>query len=221
MKSGLKKTVLLIGILPFTTCFIYYYSSIPDAELGKVDIVIVHAGHGKRIDKGVELLKNGYADKLLFVSFNKESEKNYRKEYNIFDKDKIVAISPPTGYSSSYTDAYNLKRWLQNNKDIKSGIVVSSQYHLPRLRDIYSIFLSKNTYNIKFTAADEKLIPLDVNFKRLIVSIENIASEFVTLSVHYGIKAYLSLKGKSLSDLSLEELQMINKDKLFFFLKAG
>ena len=107
--------------------------------------IIVLTGGKNRIEKGVELLSKGYGDKLLISGvfmpseieskFSLEKEKKELFECCVFFDQKST---------NTLENAQEVGKWLSENKDIKSIILVSSYYHLPRSIMIFEKKIKSN-----------------------------------------------------------------------------
>ncbi len=120
-------TLLLFNTFPKKV-----YFNNPFQISGVVGIVVLTGGKN-RIEKGVDLLLKGYGDKLLIsgvfmpseieTKFSLEKEKNELFKCCIFFDQKS---------KNTLENAKEVVKWLNENKDIKSIILISSYYHLPR-----------------------------------------------------------------------------------------
>ena len=104
----------------------------PSQKSQNIGIVVLTGGKN-RIEKGVDLLSKGYGNKLLisgvFMPSEIEAKFSLEKEKKelfrccvFFDKRSRNTLE----------NAQEVDKWLKENKDIKSIILVSSYYHLPR-----------------------------------------------------------------------------------------
>jgi len=100
--------------------------------LDSVGIVVLTGGKN-RIEKGVNLLSKGYGTKLLIsgVFMPSEIEARFSLEK---EKSELLKCCVFFDQKSQNTiqNAQEVGKWLNENKDIKSIILVSSYYHLPR-----------------------------------------------------------------------------------------
>ena len=109
--------------------------------------IIVLTGGKNRIEKGVELLSKGYGDKLLisgvFMPSEIEAKFSLEKEKNELFK---CCVSFDQKSRNTLENSQEVDKWLNQNKNIKSIILVSSYYHLPRS---IMIFEKKIRSNVK------------------------------------------------------------------------
>ena len=136
---------------------VYFNSS--TEILGKVGVVVLTGGKN-RIEKGVDILSKGYGDKLLisgvFMPSEIEAKFSLEKEKKELFK---CCVSFDQRSKNTYENAEEVVKWLNENKDIKSIILVSSYYHLPRSIMIFEKKI-KSDVKIYPTPAIQK-----INFK--------------------------------------------------------
>ena len=120
-------TLLLFNTFPKKV----YFNSPPKIS-GIVGIVVLTGGKN-RIEKGVDLLSKGYGEKLfisgVFMPSEIEAKFSLEKEKNELFK---CCIFFDQESKNTLENAKEVAKWLNENKDIKSIILVSSYYHLPR-----------------------------------------------------------------------------------------
>ena len=104
----------------------------PSQKSENIGIVVLTGGKN-RIEKGVDLLSKGYGDKLLIsgVFMPSEIEAKFSLEK---EKKELFRCCVFFDQRSRNTleNAQEVDKWLKENKDIKTIILVSSYYHLPR-----------------------------------------------------------------------------------------
>ena len=119
-------------LLLFNTFPKKVYLSSPSEISGKVGVVVLTGGKN-RIEKGVDILSKGYGDKLLisgvFMPSEIEAKFSLEKEKKELFK---CCISFDQKSKNTLENAEEVEKWLNQNKDIESIILVSSYYHLPR-----------------------------------------------------------------------------------------
>ncbi len=119
-------------LLLFNTFPKKLYLNFPTQMSDNVGIIVLTGGKS-RIEKGVDLLSKGYGDKLFIsgvfmpseieAKFSLEKEKKELFKCCIFFDQKS---------KNTLQNAQEANNWLNQNKNIKSIILVSSYYHLPR-----------------------------------------------------------------------------------------
>ena len=119
-----------------------------------VAIIVLTGGKG-RIEKGIQLLNNGYGNKL-FISgvFLKTDIKSKLEYYKIDSNFFECCIFFDNKAKNTKQNVIEVKSWLSQNKDIEKLILVSSYYHLPRGLITFNKFLPD--INIKVSPVSEK-----------------------------------------------------------------
>jgi len=128
----------------------------------KSDVIIVLSGGDDRIAKGVQLFRENFADSIMLsnavwgINNNpKDSLINQIKQYNI-PQEKIIQESKA---DSTYQNALFTKKLMQKNK-LKSAIVVSSNYHMRRVKIIFDKVYRGSGIKLTFCAStDPKFTP--------------------------------------------------------------
>ena len=104
----------------------------PSQKSENIGIVVLTGGKN-RIEKGVDLLSKGYGDKLLISGVFMPSEIEAKFSLEKEKKDLFrCCIFFDQRSRNTLENAQEVDKWLKQNKDIKSIILVSSYYHLPR-----------------------------------------------------------------------------------------
>ena len=165
--AGLMWWVLLL----FVTFPKKMYVNTPKKNSEQVGIVVLTGGK-QRIEKGVDLLLKGYGKKLFIsgvfmpseieIKFKNEKEKNELFKCCVFFGDK--ARNTPE-------NSYEVQKWLDENNEIKSIILVSSYYHLPRSMMIFKKKIQSNIEILPMPAVSKNNITDQLFFHtKLIVS---------------------------------------------------
>ena len=133
-------------LLLFNTFPKKLYFNNPSQKSESIGIVVLTGGKN-RIEKGIDLLSKGYGDKLLisgvFMPSEIEAKFSFEKEKNELFK---CCVFFDQKSKNTLENAQEVDKWLNKNKDIKSIILVSSYYHLPRS---IMIFEKKIKSNVK------------------------------------------------------------------------
>ena len=143
---------LILAIVLVVSHFFYYLSKIPenlidDYSKNNIEGVVVLTGDSNRISSGLKILKNGVGERLLISGVNsKITNLRIRSLYandafsnNLFDCCvDIDRISKNTFENSR--EAYLWSR----NFNYKNLIIVTSDYHIPRVKLEFSRFHDAN-----------------------------------------------------------------------------
>ncbi len=128
----LSASLIWWNIFLFVTFPKNYYLKDGYKSSSGVGIVVFTGGKG-RIEKGIELLKNGYGEKLFVSSvFSKTDIKSKLKMNDNEDLLYECCISFDRNAKNTIENVLEVELWLEKNKEINKLILVSSYYHLPR-----------------------------------------------------------------------------------------
>lgn len=119
--------IFLFNILPKN----YYSKTFPDSsyETG----IVVLTGGKMRIERGMEILQKGYAEKMFIsgVFMPSEIETKFRIEKS--KKDLLdCCINFGAEAKNTIENAVEVNQWLSDNSEIIKIILITSYYHLPR-----------------------------------------------------------------------------------------
>ncbi|MBM7652554.1 uncharacterized SAM-binding protein YcdF (DUF218 family) [Neobacillus cucumis] len=115
----------------------------------KSDVIIVLSGETGRLETAYDLYKSGYADTIMLSNSNSRLFKYEIKKLKI--PDSVHFIDEPNA-TSTYTNAkYTLA--LMEKYHFKSAIVVSSNYHMDRVRLTYKRALNKQKLKLVYVAS--------------------------------------------------------------------
>jgi len=99
------------------------------SSLHKADLIVVFPGDQERIVEGHALAKAGYADNLLVIG---QTEKSFAKLVQKLGALPAVNLLPNSKSRSTFEDV-NIARQIIFEKRLKSVILVTSSYHMPRV----------------------------------------------------------------------------------------
>ena len=122
----------------------------------KIGIVVLTGGKS-RIEKGLDLLLKGYGNKLfisgVFMPFDIQTKFSLERE-----KSELIQCCVFFGEKATNTleNAYEVNKWLDENNEISSIILVSSYYHLPRSIMIFEKKIKSNIKILPISAVAEK-----------------------------------------------------------------
>lgn len=124
----------------------------------KSDVIVVLAGgDGSRTAYGAKLFKNGYAEKIIFSGgtlYHKYTAAELMKEHAIelgIPENKIIS---ETKAESTYTNAIYIKDLLEKNH-YNSAIIVSSNYHMRRVRYIFEKTFENSSIKLTYCKAND------------------------------------------------------------------
>ena len=140
----------------------------------KPHIVVLTGGKG-RLEKGIDLLKKNVGSKIFIsgVYSSEELKKKYIKSEKE-RKDLSCCIFFGTKASNTKENLSEVREWLKNNPS-KEIIIVSSYYHLPRVKIIFEGKIS----NIKiYLVPVGKIFEKNRNFLDYMFNLKVLITEF-------------------------------------------
>ena len=138
-----NRTIIVFLIIIASICVLNIYSFLQEVKkfefntatnLNKIDGIVVLTGDQYRIAKGIELLKN-YPDKKLLISgVNKNINaidimKKFPNNKNLFE----CCIDIGKDAKNTFENIIETIKWMKSN-EFTSIIIVTSDYHLPRVK---------------------------------------------------------------------------------------
>lgn len=139
MLMKLIKLILFLALLWGAGLF-YFFSQIATESPNTVkysDAIIVLTGGKNRIKGAVDLLRTGDAPKLFISGVDLDV-----KDYELFDQigvDYVDSSKIELGYEATDTfgNVTEAEKWIKKN-DVKSIILVTANYHMPRAYSLFS-----------------------------------------------------------------------------------
>ncbi len=131
--------IFLFNILPKN----YYSKTFPDSSYNTG--IIVLTGGKMRIERGMEILQKGYAEKMFIsgVFMPSEIETKFRIEKS--KKDLLeCCINFGAEAKNTIENAIEVNQWLNDNSEILKIILITSYYHLPRSILIFEKKIDRN-----------------------------------------------------------------------------
>lgn len=118
---------------------LYFVSLVPikpAISTSKSDAIVVLTGGDKRIEKGFILLKNNKANKLFITGVNDKIKlsniSQIEKFQSILDFDYKSKVYLGINAQNTQGNALETKQWISEAENIKSIILVTANYHMPR-----------------------------------------------------------------------------------------
>ena len=131
--------IFLFNILPKN----YYSKNFPDRSYNTG--VIVLTGGKMRIEKGMEIMQKGYAEKMFISGVFMPSEIQMKFKIEKTKKDLLeCCISFGEEAKNTIENAGEADQWLRKNPEITKVILITSYYHLPRSILIFEKKLRSN-----------------------------------------------------------------------------
>ena len=102
-------------------------------------VIVVLTGGKMRIERGLNLLENGYGNKLFISGVFQRSE--IETKYSL-DKKFVSQLNCCIFFGekakNTIENAYEVERWLSTSNYIRKIILVTSYYHIPRSLIIFN-----------------------------------------------------------------------------------
>ena len=189
LSSRLWGTLIIISacfLAVFIAGFVAFTMSLSSKEAlssQKADAIIALTGGSDRISDAVELLASGYGNRLLITGVNLST--SVERLSKVTQRGAIFfscCIDIDYAARNTVENAIETRRWVEE-RDFKSLIVVTSNYHMPRAM----IELQRAMPNITLIAhpiVSERPLSGDI-FGRSLTSIKVVATEYTKLIVSY------------------------------------
>jgi uncharacterized SAM-binding protein YcdF (DUF218 family) len=148
----MKRLTIILGLLAAAICLLVIvkyagFFLVVDQAPKKADVIIVCSGTPSRSRLGISLYHQGYAPYIIFTGFN-DRIKTAAIERGV----PANAIILDQQARSTYGNAF-YSRALMQQYGFKSALVVSSTYHMRRVKIIFSSM--DKGYALTFTAAQD------------------------------------------------------------------
>lgn len=114
------------------------------------DAIIVLSGGAVRLEKGIALFEQGYADYIILSNAMEDGIDKKDPEDQGIPKDKFILEKKA---SSTYTNAVYTKEEMEN-LNLKSAIVVSSDYHMRRTKLVFDRVYKNSGIQLTYVAAE-------------------------------------------------------------------
>ncbi|WP_063975153.1 YdcF family protein [Domibacillus aminovorans] len=146
--SRIKRGIMMLTLL-FTFFIFGKYFLIVNEEPKKVDVIIALSGDAGRLEKAVDLYKKDYSD---YVMLSVASEEGLRAQQAIELGVLDAALLLEDEATSTYTNAVYSKD-LMELYHLRSAIVVSSDYHMRRVKLIFERVYKDSGIELTYVAS--------------------------------------------------------------------
>ncbi len=174
--------ILSVAVLAWIVGFFLFLNAIPPKAPGShpnADAIVVLTGGRDRLDVGMRLLADGYADKLLVsgVGYGVQKKELFSLQ-PLSDpakksvKEKSAAVSLGYEAYSTATNARETRRWMRQN-NLHSLLLVTASYHMSRSVMEFSALMPRMTiYPVPVIPADFKKATWwkDAHMRKLVLS---------------------------------------------------
>ncbi|SFF28402.1 DUF218 domain-containing protein [Paenibacillus catalpae] len=146
---GINVAILLVLALLF--CLIGRFLVVNE-EPKKVDVIILLSGDVGRMEKAIELMNQGYANRMIVTRTDGRGYGEIRLSSLIRSGVSQSAIIPEYQATSTYTNAVYSKA-LMEQYGFQSALVVSSNYHMRRVSYTFNKVYSHSGIDLTYVNA--------------------------------------------------------------------
>lgn len=164
---------LFVIVILIIVHFTYYLFQIPstsnqNSTLTKTDGIVVLTGDKYRISEGIKILKKNSNERLLISGVNKKISKS--KIISLYGNDPEAkqlfdcCIDIDKVSTNTFENSRETHFWTRD-RQLKTLLIVTSNYHIPRVKLEFSRFFQENIlyYNpVNITEDDESNISLEM-----------------------------------------------------------
>ncbi|MEK4850308.1 YdcF family protein [Paenibacillus sp. FSL H7-0756] len=157
-KMGKRRKRILFLYLPLLLIVLLLLCAgrfLPVSETPKqADVIIILSGGGGRVEQGVKLYKEGYAPQLLLSNSEETtgSAGDMRETAHSLGIPESAILTEDAA-ESTYQNA-QLTLPIMQQKGFKSAIVVSSDFHMRRVKFIFDYVYKKSGIELTYIGAD-------------------------------------------------------------------
>ncbi len=173
---------VIIVLLQFNF-FLFNIQSYKNTDLNEKEIegIVVLTGDKFRILEGLKILNNEIGSKLLISGVNKEiSIEEIKKEFPKFNQLFNCCVELESISTNTFENVREIFFWKKNN-NIKNILLITSDYHLPRVKlEVNRLLLDKETFYYGVKYDNQKI---NIRMKKLIVEYIKYLRTKISLSI--------------------------------------
>ena len=173
---------VIIVLLQFNF-FLFNIQSYKNTDLNKKEIegIVVLTGDKFRILEGLKILNSEIGYKLLISGVNKEiSIEEIKKEFPKFNQLFNCCVELESISTNTFENVREPFFWKKNN-NIKNILLITSDYHLPRVKlEVNRLLLDKETFYYGVKYDNQKI---NIRMKKLIVEYIKYLRTKISLSI--------------------------------------
>ena len=173
---------VIIVLLQFNF-FLFNIQSYKNTDLNKKEIegIVVLTGDKFRILEGLKILNSEIGYKLLISGVNKEiSIEEIKKEFPKFNQLFNCCVELESISRNTFENVREIFFWKKNN-NIKNILLITSDYHLPRVKlEVNRLLLDKETFYYGVKYDNQKI---NIRMKKLIVEYIKYLRTKISLSI--------------------------------------
>ncbi len=173
---------VIIVLLQFNF-FLFNIQSYKNTDLNEKEIegIVVLTGDKFRILEGLKILNSEIGYKLLISGVNKEIPiEEIKKEFPKFNQLFNCCIELESISTNTFENVREIFFWKKNN-NIKNILLITSDYHLPRVKlEVNRLLLDKETFYYGVKYDNQKI---NIRMKKLIVEYIKYLRTKISLSI--------------------------------------
>ena len=173
---------VIIVLLQFNF-FLFNIQSYKNTDLNKKEIegIVVLTGDKFRILEGLKILNSEIGYKLLISGVNKEiSIEEIKKEFPKFNQLFNCCVELESISTNTFENVREIFFWKKNN-NIKNILLITSDYHLPRVKlEVNRLLSDKETFYYGVKYDNQKI---NIRMKKLIVEYIKYLRTKISLSI--------------------------------------
>ena len=173
---------VIIVLLQFNF-FLFNIQSYKNTDLNEKEIegIVVLTGDKFRILEGLKILNSEIGYKLLISGVNKEiSIEEIKKEFPKFNQLFNCCVELESISTNTFENVREIFFWKKNN-NIKNILLITSDYHLPRVKlEVNRLLLDKETFYYGVKYDNQKI---NIRMKKLIVEYIKYLRTKISLSI--------------------------------------
>ncbi|KKB35451.1 YdcF family protein [Bacillus thermotolerans] len=174
-------TIILIILIPIARFFL-----VIDEEPKKADVIVVLSGDIGRLEKAAELYHNGYADQMMLSAATEAGTTPEEAiAFGVSEEDLILENEA----TSTYTNALYTKEKMEKYS-FDSAIVVSSDYHMRRVKFIFDRVYQDSGVDLIYDASSRNDEAWYLDKRNVLLT----AGEFMKLPAYWlGLYKFINL----------------------------
>ncbi len=173
---------VIIVLLQFNF-FLFNIQSYKNTDLNEKEIegIVVLTGDKFRILEGLKILNSEIGYKLLISGVNKEIPiEEIKKEFPKFNQLFNCCVELESISTNTFENVREIFFWKKNN-NIKNILLITSDYHLPRVKlEVNRLLLDKETFYYGVKYDNQKI---NIRMKKLIVEYIKYLRTKISLSI--------------------------------------
>lgn len=145
--------ILLTPILILIICICFFGRFLVVNEPPqKADVIILLSGDVGRLEKSVDLMHEGYSDRMIVTRTNGHGYGEIKLDSVVKAGVPLASIIPEYQATSTYSNA-EFSKEIMLQQGFTSAIVVSSNYHMRRVKYIFEKIYKQTNIHLTYVAA--------------------------------------------------------------------